>query len=308
MRERIALYRWLFLMTATGIIVVVFLNYRWHSAFLPTISINAGVHGYSVAASPAGTFLAGTTSQHVDGHQKSILRLIDLKSREIVDVDVGVGDTGVVAVAPGQAGLSAVGRGPHNLQIWDLTTRAIRRTFQVDGNDFLVFDPSGRYVYTAERLGNGVVNRADITTGVVETVFGPDSQIHVNRSRDLYGGQIRALVVLADGRELFLAMPLGAVVWDLVAAHERSFVSTEKFTRSIALHPDETRVAMTAGADGSLVDIRTGKEISHLRYDTGCTGSLPARNGGILLRRQNTSSDLMPRNRRPQLPRHLATR
>jgi WD40 repeat protein len=202
----------------------------------------------------------------VNQKPKTLLRVIDLKTAKMADIDAGLGSGGAVETSPDGA-LIAVGRGDNKLQIWDWMNRRLRSTSKVDGNDFVVFDPNGKCVYTAERLGNGVVDRVDAATGRVEHVFGPDSQVHVDRSPQLYGQQIRSLSVLPDGKRLFITMPLGAVVWDVDAGHERSYFTTEGFATSIAINHDGTQAAVTMGNRVRIVDVRTRERVAELTCD-----------------------------------------
>lgn len=214
--------------------------------------------------------IVSVETRRVDGKLKTILRVIDLKTAKTVDVDGGFGLVSAAAASRDGAAI-AIGRrdsNVHFVQIWDWTTRRLRTTARVNGNNFVVFDPNGKYVYTAERLGNGVVDRVDVATGRVEQVFGPRSQVHVDRSPSLYGQQIRSLDTVPGGKELFIAMPLGAVVWDLASGRERSFVTTHqhKVAHSIAINHVGTQVAMPVVDGVRIVDIRTREKVAELTW------------------------------------------
>jgi WD40 repeat protein len=240
------------------------------SSVSPEMTINAG--GGPLAVSPDGAFIVVRTLEDVGDNMKMILRVVDLKTCRIVDLDAGFGPTGGgVAMSPDGTTV-AVGRGNDGIELWSLATRAVQQRAKVNGNDFLVFDPIGKYVYAAERLGreNGTVDRVDVRTGSVEHVFGPNSLIHVERNRCLYGYQITALNLLRDGNELFLAMPLGAVLWDLRAGREQSFVAMKGYTSAIAVDPDGTNVATSVGDAVVIVDFRT-RQRSEFSYGASCT-------------------------------------
>lgn len=230
----------------------------------PEIKIRAG----GTIAVVRGASIVSAETREVDGKLKTTLRVFDLRTAESVDVDAGFGLVSAAAASPDGA-VIAIGRGDshdHFVQMWDWTTRRLRTTAKVDGNDFVVFDPNGKYIYTAGELGNGVVDRVDVATGRVEHVFGPRSQVHVDRSPSLYGQQISSLDTLAGGKELFITMPLGALVWDLTSGREQSFVTTKEFAPSIAVNHLGTQVALAVSDGVRIVDIRTREKVAEVTW------------------------------------------
>ena len=147
-----------------------------HRGFQPQMTIDGGIHSLTIA--PDGRFVANTRADAVKGGLNMAIRLIDLRTAEMVDIPLGFEEDGSVrgsdktTISPDGATV-AVGFGANRVQFWDLATRTVKLEARVAGNDFIVFDPSGKHVYVAARLKDGIIQCVDATTGRAERCLAP---------------------------------------------------------------------------------------------------------------------------------------
>jgi WD40 repeat protein len=113
-------------------------------------------------------------------------------------------------------------------------------------------------------MGNGAVDRLDLSAGTVTRVFGPKSVTKVPTDWD-HG--IYSLAIVPGGEELVIGMRMGVLVWDLKTSTEkRSIIDPKRGSSCLAVSPDKKQLA-SAGSGMTVSDFGSGKIIHERRLD-----------------------------------------
>lgn len=164
------------------------------------------------------------------------------------------------------------------LKVVDAETGKVIQSFDVNGGAVTTFSPDGAVLASLEQTvsGDKVVNKIalwDVVNGgkILEThggdmfAFSPDGwqmAVAQDNSRD---GTKGAKVIL----------------WDLESNKKRNLVDSKFRIPSLAVSPDNKILAFETSGDGVfIIDLESGKEIRHLKYQGGKPFFFP---GGLLL-------------------------
>lgn len=149
------------------------------------------------------------------------------------------------------------------LQIWDARSRSRRHRIVVGDEDVghIAYDPKGRYVYfTYSWLEDKSIRRLDLRTEKITDVITAAS--HFTAPWTPKGSN--ELCVSPDGRTLVVGSTDGTLVWSLREAKER-FLGPP--SRSVAISPDGSQLALACYRNLQVVDTGTGKRIRRLTID-----------------------------------------
>jgi WD40 repeat protein len=224
----------------------------------PEETIHAGNGVSYVVALRGGVLVTGNFNSN-------LLQFVDIERGESKQQAVGNLGVGGIAISPSGRTLAVAGNtntGNAILQISDLQSRSLRKSIPV-GDDTItsiLFHPGGKYVY-CECLGKdkGVLG-VEISSGLVESVFG--STHHGTVNVDWRHENVHLLAVSPDGRHLVIGTWMRARIWNLQTATEDFScpLSREITCTCAAVSPDGMQLA-TGGDEVEVWDCHTGKRI-----------------------------------------------